>query len=195
MDANLLSILGSIIQAYSSLLGIVGMYLIFLKQRKGDQIRDLITRFKIKSDSLIEFINREISQAYKNEPAIRVNSEEPEEIIKAVDSFEADRKNEIPVLPTKEIRKLIVDWAIIHREKDSLIEIKTELAEHAKSPLMPKKSLFFFVGFFAFELALSLFSVLIIFLEVPLQYQFTGLSLVFAIIGIIPLGNLIYRVV
>ena len=70
LDSSLLSILGAVLQTYASLLGIIGMFLVFLKQYKDSQIRDLETRLRIKADSLIDFVNREIAPAYDNQPTI-----------------------------------------------------------------------------------------------------------------------------
>lgn len=193
MDSSLLSILGSIIQAYASLLGIIGMYLIFLRQRKDDQIRELNTSFKMKSDSIIDFINREISPAYKNEPLIRVDSEDLDQVIRAIDLYESERKKEIPKLDMHDVRTLITLWTIVQREKETLLQIRSELLGRSKRPIMPRISLTIFVGFFAFELFFSFLSMLIVFAENNLQYTATGLSIILAIIGIIPLGNLIYR--
>jgi hypothetical protein len=194
MDPALLSIQGTVIQAYASLLGIIGMYFVFLNQRKNDQTRDLFTRFKVKADSLIDFINREIGPAYSSQPLIRADSDNPEEVLEALNQFEKDRKSEIPQLAIDEVKKLFTLWAIVQREKDSLIQIKNALAERSTKMIMPRKSLLAFVSFFTFVLIFSFFSMLAVYLDSSMQNPMTEFVIFFAIIGTVPLGNLIYRI-
>ncbi len=194
MDSALISIIGTIIQAYATILGIVGMYLIFLNQRKSDQVRELATRFKIKSDSLIDFINREISIAYQNQPLIRADCDKPAEVIEAITAFEAERKNDIPNLSTDEVRKLFLLWAIVHREKDGIVQMERELSTLSSKLIMPRGTLLPFVIFFTFVLIFAFVEMLAVYLGVPLQVYITGTLIVTAIIGIAPLGNLIYKI-
>ena len=193
MDSALLSIIGTIVQAYASILGIIGMYIVFLRQRKDDQIRNLSTRLKIKSDSLIDFINREIAPAYSNAPIIRVDSQRFDEVFEAIDQYQSERKTEIPSISMEDVKRLLTLWTIAQREKEELIQINNELLAQHKKPVIPKRSSIFFVGYFMFELFFSFLGIFLIFVEHDLQYLVTQLAIILAIIGLFPLGSLIAR--
>ena len=194
MDSSLLSIIGTIVQAYASLLGIIGMYMVFLRHRTDDQIRDLSTRLKIKSDSLIAFINREIAPAYSNAPIIRVDSQKCEEVLEAIDQYRSERKKEIPNLSMEDVKRLLTLWTIVQREKEELVQLDNELLAQVKKPVIPKRSSIFFVGYFMFELFFGFLGIFLIFVEHDLQYLITQLAIILAAIGLFPLGTLIYNV-
>jgi len=194
MDSSLLSILGTIVQAYASLLGIIGMFLVFLRQRKDDRIRDLRTRFKIKADSLIDFINREIAPAYTNEPVIRVDSEDYDNVVEAIDQYQSEREKEIPRLDMKNVRRLLILWTIAKREKEELTQLRNALLAQSGKAAMPHRPYIFFVGYFAFELFFGFLGIFIVSIEHDFQYLITQLNIIFAIVGLLPLGSLIYSI-
>lgn len=194
MDPSLLSIMGTIVQAYASLLGIIGMYIIFLKQRKDDRIRDLETRLKIKVDSLIDFINREIAPAYTNEPVIRVDSEDYGNVVEAIDQYQSEREKEIPSLDIKDVRRLLTLWTIAKREREELTQLQNELLAQSEKPAMPHRPYIFFVGYFTFELFFAFLGIFLVFIEHDFQYLVTQLNIILATIGLVPLGSLIYSI-
>jgi len=61
---------------------------------------------------------------------------------------------------------------------------------------MPKIALLLFVGFFGFVLVLSLVSLLFVSMSIDqvIALVLTQICIVLAIIGILPLGNLLYRI-
>jgi hypothetical protein len=194
MDSSLLSIIGTIVQAYASILGIIGMYIVFLRQRKTDQIRDLSTRLKTKSDSLIDFINREIAPAYSNAPIIRVDSQRFDEVLEAIDQYQSERKREIPDVSMEDVKRLLILWTIMQKEKEELVQLNNELLAHLKKPVIHKRSSIFFVGYFMFTLFFCFLGFFLIFAEHDLQYLITQLAIMLAIIGLFPLGTLLYNI-
>lgn len=194
MDTSLLSIMGTIVQAYASILGIIGMYIVFLRQRKNDKIRDLSTRLKIKSDSLIDFINREIAPAYSNAPIIRVDSQRCDAVLKAIDQYRSERKKEIPNLSMEDVKRLLILWTIVEREREELVRLNNGLLTQAKKPIIPKRSSIFFVGYFMFELFFGFLGIFLIFVGHDLQYLITQTAIILATLGLFPLGTLIYNI-
>ena len=194
MDSSLLSIMGTIVQAYATILGIIGMYIVFLRQRRDDQIRDLSTRLQIKSDSLIDFINREIAPAYSNAPIIRVDSRRYDQVLEAIDQYQSERKKEIPNLSMEDVRRLITLWTIVQREREELVQLNNKLLAQSKKPIIPKQSSIFFVGYFMLVLFFGFLGLFLIFVGHDLQYLITQLAIILAIIGLFPLGNLIYNI-
>lgn len=194
MDASLLAIIGSILQVYATILGIIGMYMVFLRQRKDDQIRDLSTRLKTKSDSLVHFINREIAPAYRNAPIIRVDTQKCDEVLDAIDQYHSERKKEIPNLSMDDVRRLLILWTIAQREKQELVQLNNEMVAQSENSVIPRRFLVFFVGYFMFELFFGFLGVLLVFVEHDLQYLITQLAIILAIIGLFPLGTLIYNI-
>jgi len=194
MDSSLLSIVGTIVQAYASILGIIGMYIVFLKQRKDDQIRSLRTRLQIKSTSLIDFINHEIAPAYDKTPIVRVDSQNYELVLEAIDQYQSERKKEIPDLGMEDVKKLLILWTIVQREREELTQLNNELLAQSKKHIMPKRSSILFICYFMFELLLGFIGLLLIFSEHNMQYLVTQLAIILAMIGLVPLGNLIYNI-
>jgi len=192
IDSSLLSILGSIIQSYASILGIVGMYMIFLKQRKDEKVKELSTRLKIKADSMLDFINREIAPAYRDTPLIRADTENADEAIEAIGQYESDRRKEIPDVSRDDVRRLLVLWAIVGREKEALLQINNEFKQ-SRASTTSGKYFFPFVVFFTFELAFSFLGIFFVFIEHQYQYAITATSIGLAMLGVIPLANLIFR--
>ena len=194
MDASLLSTLGAVLQTYASLLGIIGMFLVFLKQYKDSKIRDLETRLRIKADSLVDFINREIATAYDNEPTIRVDSQNYDDAIKAIEEYRSERKNDIPHIDTENVKRLLILWTIAEREKEALIQLRNESILISKKPILPSRSLMFFISYFTLELLFGFLGVLLVMIEHSLQYSMTMITVILAIIGLVPLGNLLYKI-
>jgi hypothetical protein len=195
LGSDLISILGSIVQAYASLLGIVGMYLVFLRQRRADYMRDIKTRLRTKSETLVGFINREISPAYKDSPIIRVDFENFEEVIRAIDNYRSERTKEIPDLSTDDVKRLITLWSIEQKEKEELIQLKNQLEQNQK-PVFSNLSFIIFAVYFLFELGFALLSFFVVLSGLEYQYQFfvTQLTLLLAILGLLPLGYLFYDI-
>lgn len=194
MDSSLLSILGAVLQTYASLLGIIGMFLVFLKQYKDSQIRDLETKLRNKADSLIDFMNREIAPAYDNQPTIIADIQDYGATIKAIEDYRSERKKDIPSIDTENVRRLLVLWTIVDRDKDTLVQLKNEFDSLAKRPILPTRSLMFFVSYFTAELLLGFVGVLFVMIEHDLQYSITMTAVMFAVIGLLPLANLLYRI-
>jgi len=194
LDSSLLSILGAVLQTYASLLGIIGMFLVFLKQYKDSQIRDLETRLRIKADSLIDFVNREIAPAYDNQPTIIADTQDYDVTIKAIEEYRSERKKDIPSLDTENVRRLLVLWTIVDRDKDTLVQLKNEFDSLIKKPILPTRSLMFFVSYFIAELLLGFVGVLFVMIAHDLQYSITMAAVMFAMIGLLPLANLLYRI-
>ena len=165
--------------------------MIFLKQRKDDRIRDLNTRLKIKADSLINFINREIAPAYSSEPVIRADYEE---VLKAIDQYRSEREAEIPNLSVEDLKRLVTLWTIAQREREGLVQLKNELLEQSKKTLMPHRSSLFFICYFMFELIFGFVALFLVLAEHDFQYIVTQLAVILAIIGLLPLGNLVYNI-
>jgi len=194
MDSSLLSIMGTIVQAYASILGIIGMYMVFLRQRKDDQIHTLNIRLKAKSDSLIDFINSEIVPAYANSPTIRVDSQNFDDVLEAIDQYLSERKREIPTLSTEDIKRFLILWEIAQREKEELVQLNNELSTQLEKQVLPKGSAIIFVGYFTFTLFFGFLSFLLILFEPNLEYIVTQILILLAIIGVFPLGRLFYKI-
>jgi len=195
MEQNLLSIVGIIVQVYATILGIIGMYLVFLRQRTDDQNRDLITRIKIKSSSLVNFINREISPAYENNPTIIVDTQKFDDVIKSIDQYQSDRKKEIPDLGLEDVKRLLLLSTIVQREKEELSQLNAELCERSKKPIISKRSSILFIGYFVSVLFTSFLSILLIYFEHSFQNMFVLLTVTLAIGGLLPLGILFYYII
>lgn len=194
MDASLLSILGAVLQTYASLLGIIGMFLVFLKQYKESQTRDLETRLRTKIDSLVDFINREIAPAYDNEPTLVVDPQDYDGAIRGIEDYRSERKKDIPPLDTENVRRLLVLWTIVQRDKETLVQLKNEFDLSRKRPIMPTRSLMFFVAYFSAGLLLGFVGLLFVMAEHNLQYWMTAVTVIFAMIGLLPLASLLYRI-
>lgn len=192
MDQGLLSVVGNILQVYASILGIIGMYLVFLRQKKDEQNRELRTRINLKSTSLIDFINREIAPAFKNSPMITVDSQNSDTVIEAINKYELDRKEDIPDVDIDDIKRLLVLWAIISREKEELILLKAELQNRKKDVVLPNRRSMFFIGYFIFELFVGFLATVFIYFDHELQNPIVLLTILFAIGGLFPLSILIY---
>ncbi len=195
LGSDFISILGTIIQAYASILGIVGMYLVFMRQRKADYYRDLKTRLRTKSETLVGFINREISPAYKDSPIIRADFENVEEVITAIDIYRSEREKEVPDLSTDDVKRLITLWSIEQKEKEELIQLKNQVAQNQKT-VFSNRSFIVFTVYFLFELGLAFLSAFVVLQGLEYQYQFfaTQLTLLLAILGLLPLGYLFYDI-
>lgn len=194
MDSDLLSVLGIVLQTYASILGLIGMFILFYIQNKKDKIHSLKTRLKIKSDSLIDFINRELASAYDDSLVIRVDRHNYDEVIEAIEQYELDRKKDIPDLDMEDLKIFINLWKIVEREREELIQFKNELSILLGKPVMSNKTFFFFVGYFIFELIFGFTGIGIVFIEHKLQNLITYIILVSAVVGVIPLGNLLYDI-
>lgn len=195
MDAStLLTVLGTVIQAYAALLGIIGMYVIFLKQKKDDEIRDTENRLKIKMESLINFINREIAPVYPNEILLRDGIDNVDLLIDSISTYESERKKEIPTISYDDVRKLISIWTIVHKEKDELIASKNALINIKTIPVMSRKALLIFISYFSFVVVFGFIGCLSILMGYDQQIYLTMICVIFAIIGMVPLGNLLYRI-
>lgn len=193
MDQGLLSVVGNILQVYASILGIIGMYLVFLRQKKDEQNRELRTRINLKSTSVIDFINREIAPAFKNSPMITVDSQNPDAVIEAINKYEVDRKEDIPHVDNDDIKRLLVLWAIIHREKEELIILKAELQNRKKDVVLPNRRSMFFIGYFIFELLVGFLATVFIYFDHEFQNPIVLLTILLAIGGLLPLSLLIYN--
>lgn len=194
MDASLLSVLSAVLQTYASLLGIIGMFLVFLRQNKDSRVRDLDTRLRAKIDSLIDFVNREIAPVYDNEPRIRVDSQNCDEALEAIVEYKAARKNEIPRIGNEDIKRLLILWTFVEWERKDMLQLRNESQALSKRPIMPTHSFLFFVSFFALELLLGFSGVLLVMFEHCLQYTVTVITVIVAMVGLVPLGNLLYRI-
>ncbi len=192
MDSSLLSILGSIAQVYASILGIMGMYMVFQKQRKDDRIRDLNIQFTTKANSLMDFINREIAPAYSNESLIRVDTRDYELVLKAIEQYRFERKEEIPTISTRDMKTFLTLWAFVDKERDDLVQLSVLLV-HSSKEVMSSNTLMFFMGYFTFELFFSFLSMYFVFINHNLQYSIPGLNIIFALIGLFPRANMIYN--
>jgi hypothetical protein len=194
MDAALLSVLGTIVQAYASILGIIGMYLVFLRQRADDKKNEVKSRARVKSDSLVDFINREIAPAYANVPVIRVDSEKTEEVVNAVNHYWSDRKTETPHLGIDDVKRLVVLWAIAQREKEQLLQIKAEFKTIENKRTVPRSSALLFIGYFLFVLTFGFVCLFLVFMNSSLANSLTFWIILFSIAGAFPLGNLFYSI-
>jgi len=186
--------MGTIIQAYSSIIAIIGVYMVFLTQKEHDRTRDLSTRLKTKADSLISFINREISPAYTNEPVIRVDSEDCDETLKAIDQYRLERQKEVPNLDMKDVKRLLMLWTIMQREREELVQLRNELLVRSKKSVMPHQPSLFFIGYFASVLFFAFLGIFLIFIGHNFQYLVTQVAIVLAVIGLLPLVNLLYNI-
>ncbi len=182
------------LQTYASLLGIIGMFLVFLKQYKDSRIRDLETRLRIKADSLIDFINREIAPAYDNQPSIIADTHDYDTTVRAIEDYRSERKKDIPSLDTDNVRRLLVLWAIADRDKDTFVQLKNEFDLFEKKPVLPTCSMMFFVSYFTVELLLGFVGILFVMVEHEYQYLTSMVIVGLAIIGLLPLANLLYRI-
>lgn len=191
-----MSILGIIIQAYASILGIIGMYIVFLKQRRNDHLQVLSARFRMRAASLTDFINREIAPAYPDRAMMKASAsggESFDDIIETIEHYRLERQKQIPSLNSKNLKALVTLWAMVQRDKDELVALKNEFSGLSAKPVMSRGSFTLFVGFFASELFLSFVAVYLVFVSHNLQYSITQLAIILAITGLVPLTSLLYR--
>jgi hypothetical protein len=194
MEDSLLSILGTIIQAYASILGIVGMYLVFLKDKKDDKLQTLKTKLEVKCQSLLDFINYEIAPAYGNGKILRTDVETCCTFLDSVDEYEKARKTEIPNLGDDDIKRLITFWAIVKREKVGIKQLEAELKSSSNDNVMKKRSSIFFVAFFILELLFAFVGILLVSMGNEFQSIVTQVNIIVAIIGLIPMGLLFFNI-
>jgi len=188
-----LSLICTIVETYATIVSIVTAFLILFHQNKYERINNLTSQFILKSRSLIEYINREISPAYEGAPFIRVNYANLDDVIDVIEGYIKNRKDEIPIVGLDDVKKLIVLISIAEREKEELIIIKNSVYESSFKPLMDLKSFSIFVMFFVFELAIGLSSLYLIYMNNYLQHILINITSILALIGILPLSYLIYE--
>jgi hypothetical protein len=176
MDASLLSILGTIVQAYASILAIVGMYAVFYRQRKDERIRDTRTRFENKARSLVDFINHEIAPAYSADTVVKVDVQDPPAVLAAIDEYRIVCKNQsVKSLGNENYEKLIKLWSIVDGDKEDLLQIKMRLEEF-ENVAVPSRSMMLFVGYFIFELVLCFVGIFLIFCRTERSVHSDGSS-------------------
>jgi len=168
--------------------------MVFLAQKKHDRTRDLSTRLKTKADSLVSFINREISPAYAGGPMIRVDSEDCGETLKAIDQYRLERQNGVPKLDMENVKRLLILWTIAQREREELVQLRNELLAHSKKSVMPHRSSLFFIGYFTSVLFFAFVGIFLISIGHNFQYSITQLAIVLAVIGLLPLVSLLYNI-
>jgi hypothetical protein len=138
-------------------------------------------------------VNREIAPAYDNEPRIRLDSQNYDEALNAIAEYKVARKNDIPRIGTEDVKRLLIIWTIVEREREDMLQLRNESQALSKRPIMPTRSFLFFISFFAFELLLGFSGVLLVMSEYSFQYTVTLITVIVAMVGLVPLGNLLYR--
>ena len=194
MEDSLLSILGTIIQAYASILGIVGMYLVFLKDKKDEKLQTLKTKLEIKCQSLLDCINHEIAPAYGNGKILITDVGNCCNFLASVDEYKKARKTEIPNLENDDIKRLITFWAIVKRETLGIRQLEAELKSSSKDNIMKKRSSIFFVSFFMLELLFAFLGILFVSMGHDYQLVITQANIIVAIIGLIPMSFLFINI-
>jgi hypothetical protein len=168
---------------YSALLSALEKYLVEPPAFTKEMLKDLE-----------DFINREIAPAYDNEPTILADPQDYDVTIKAIEDYRSERRKDIPILDIENVKRLLVLWTIVERDKDVLVQLKNEFDLLGKKPMLPTRSLMFFISYFSAGLLLGFVGVLFVMVEYSYQYSMTMVIVIFAMIGLLPLANLLYRI-
>jgi len=187
------SILYTVIKTSVSILSIAIAYLFFLNENKKNHIMNLNSLFIKKAHSLIDFVNREISIAYEGTPFLRMDYSAPEEIIENISQYYEARKCETPIVGYSDTKKLIVLLSIYEGELKDLKKINKNVNTLSRKPLMEIKSFIIFLFFFVFELFIGMLSLYMIYIDYIHKELFVHLTIIIALISIIPIMYLIYE--
>lgn len=181
------------VEISATIFSITIAYLVFLYQAKKNQLNYLNSQFIIKSQSLIDFINREIAPAYEGEPFIRADHHKFNEVINSLTEYFNSRKNETPIVGFDDVKKLIVLLSISKREKEELNHIKNSIDEFISKPLMDLKSFMFLLLYFVSNLFFGLLSLYLVHINYVYKDTFTNITMLMSLLGIVPISYLIYE--
>ena len=187
------SILLTVVEISATIFSITIAYLVFLYQAKKNQLYYLNSQFIIKSQSLVDFINREISPAYERQPFLRVDYHKFDDVIESLTEYLNNRKNETPVVDFEDVKRLIVLLSISEREKEEILNIKNNVDEFKSKPLMDLKSFIVTLLYFVINLFMGLLSLYMVHINHIYKNLFTNITIIMALLGMGPISYLIYE--
>jgi hypothetical protein len=159
---------------------------------KKNQLNYLNLRFINKSDNLVIFINKEISKAYENEPFLRINHEQNENVIVSIEEYIQSRKEEVPIVGMEDTKRLIVLLSLIEKEIKDIKNIYNIIKLNEMGSLLNIKSFLIFVVYFLIELFIGLISLYSIYINYEYSGTLSKITIILSIISIAPLSYLIY---